>query len=127
MSLTQWLTRSAPQVSCRPIAIATFSFVPDAVGRGDEDRLAILPEKSGRKSPPKPPTSPSTPGVNVERIAFFARASAAAFASMSTPASAYREVIEAADYRRAARRARGRQNRVKRPMSSEAAKRACRA
>ena len=48
-----------------------------------------MPEKSGRKRPPKPPTSPTTPFVNVERIASFARATAPIFASMSTPAAAY--------------------------------------
>ena len=46
MSLTQWLTRSAPQVSWRPISIATFSFVPtpsvDATRTGSRNL-----EKSG--------------------------------------------------------------------------------
>src|SRR5262245_52397896 len=92
MSLTQWLTRSAPQVSWRPISIATLSFVPTPSVDATRTGSRYL-EKSGRKRPPKPPTSPRTPGVNVERIAAFARASAAALASMSTPASAYREVI----------------------------------
>src|SRR5262245_19192110 len=92
MSLTQWLTRSPPHESWRPIAIATFSFVPTPSVEATRTGSRYF-EKSGRKRPPKPPTSPRTPGVNVERIAAFARASAAALASMSTPASAYREVI----------------------------------
>ena len=87
MSLTQWLTRSAPTVSWRPISIATFSFVPTPSVEPTSTGSLYF-EKSGRKSPPNPPTSPSTPGVKVERMAAFARASAAAFASMSTPASA---------------------------------------
>src|SRR6266545_2689530 len=97
MSLTQWLTRSAPHVSWRPAATATLSFVPtpsvEATSTGSRYR-----EKSGRKSPPNPPMSPMTPGVKVERIASFARASAPAFASMSTPAAEYRDSVKGQNY-----------------------------
>ena len=67
--------------------MATFSFVPTPSVERHEHGLLYF-EKSGRNRPPNPPTSPRTPGVKVERMAALARASAAAFASMSTPASA---------------------------------------
>ncbi len=87
MSFTQWFTRSCPTVPWTPAAIATFSFVPTPSAEATRSGSDI-PVKSGRNSPPKPPTSPTMPFVNVERIAFFARATAAIFASISTPASA---------------------------------------
>ena len=66
---------------------ATLSFVPtpsaEATSTGSANR-----EKSGRKRPPKPPTSPMTPGVNDDRIASRAAAIEDIFALMSTPASA---------------------------------------
>ena len=90
MSLTQWLTRSAPQVSCRPAIAATFNFVPTPSVEATRTGSAYF-EKSGLNRPPKPPTSPSTPFVKVDRIASFEAAIAFIFASMSTPAEAYRE------------------------------------
>src|SRR5215472_13764537 len=90
MSLTQWLTRSAPQPSCRPASTATFNFVPTPSVEATRTGSRYL-EKSGRYNPPKPPTSPRTSGVKVERIASPADATAPIFASISTPASAYRD------------------------------------
>src|SRR5664279_6025851 len=89
MSFTQWFTRSCPTVPWTPAAIATFSFVPTPSAEATRSGSDI-PVKSGGNSPPNPPTSPTTPGVKVERIASFARATAPIFASISTPASAYR-------------------------------------
>ena len=49
MSLTQWLTRSAPTVSCRPVMNATFSFVPTPsaldTSTGSRQRVAVEPEQ----------------------------------------------------------------------------------
>jgi hypothetical protein len=87
MSSTQWLTMSCPTVPWTPAAMATRIFVPTPSVEATRIGSSI-PPKSGRKRPPKPPTSPTTPGVKVERIASFARATAAIFASMSTPAAA---------------------------------------
>ena len=64
MSFTQWLTRSSPTVSCRPVRNATLSLVPTpsaeltSTGR-------FQPESW--KPAPKVPISVRTPRVNVVR------------------------------------------------------------
>src|SRR5262245_1436176 len=87
MSLTQWLTRSWPTVSCFFAAMATAIFVPtpsvDAQTRG-----FFMPE-GARISPPNPPNSPTTSLFQVASIAVRADSIASAFASMSTPACLY--------------------------------------
>ena len=87
MSLTQWLTRSAPHGVVAARRDRDLQLRPDAVRRGHEDRLAI-PREVGPEEPAESPDVAEDPGVNVERMADLALASAAAFASMSTPAAA---------------------------------------
>ena len=86
MSLTQWFTRSAPP--CRGAGgDRDLELRPDAVGRGDQHRLAV-PREVGPEEAAEAPDVPRTCALKVDRMADRARASAAAFASMSTPAAA---------------------------------------
>ena len=84
MSLTQWLTRSAPTVSCRPERNATLSLVPTP---------SALDTSTGASRPPgtayMPPNEPIPERVwrswvlaTSALMAFFARSAA----SRSTPA-----------------------------------------
>ena len=54
MSLTQWFTRSAPIVSCRPVMNATFSFVPTPsaldTSTGSRQSTAIQTEQAAERS-----------------------------------------------------------------------------
>jgi hypothetical protein len=66
--------------------LATSSFVPTPSALAT--RIASRqPTLDGSKRPPKRPTSPTTPGVNVPRIASVARSTASYLLAMSTPAS----------------------------------------
>ena len=53
MSLTQWFTRSAPTVSCRPVMNATFSFVPTPsaldTSTGSRYAVAVEPEQAAER------------------------------------------------------------------------------
>src|SRR5262245_57888526 len=88
MSLTQWLTRSAPTVSCLFIANAIFNFVPTLSVL--ETRMGSrIPGKVARNNPPNPPIFPSTCGPCVgltnapmPRLSLLPR-------STSTPARTY--------------------------------------
>ena len=42
MSLTQWLTRSWPTVSCLLISDGDFQFRADAIHAADQHRMAVL-------------------------------------------------------------------------------------
>ena len=59
ISLTQWLTKSCPMVSCRSIRKATFNFVPTPSTL--ETRIGCLSCRVLRANkPPNPPTFPIT-------------------------------------------------------------------
>src|ERR1035438_9114234 len=60
MSLTQWLTRSAPTVECKSISNAIFSLVPTP-STLDTNTGPVYLVLSTQNSPPNPPVSLRTP------------------------------------------------------------------
>jgi hypothetical protein len=86
MSLTQWLTRSAPTVSKRPTRRATMSLVPTPSVL-ETSTGSFIPPKSARNSEPKLPMPVSTCGPWVERARAATVFMARVLRSMSTPAS----------------------------------------
>ena len=68
----------------RPAMNATLQLGADAVGAGDENRIANRPGSSWN-SPPNEPMSDRTPAVKVERASERMRRTVSLPASMSTP------------------------------------------
>ncbi len=85
MSLTQWLTRHCPTVSCRPVAKASLSFVPtpSALDTSTGSRVS----SGTRYSPPNAPSSDRVKRSRVEATSAFRLSLARSAASRSTPAS----------------------------------------
>src|SRR3984957_9907502 len=88
MSLTQWLTRSAPTVECRPISNAILSLVPTP-STLDTSTGSMYLVLSMANRPPKPPISLSTPRVKVLCAKYLMRCFVRFARLISTPASAY--------------------------------------
>ena len=88
MSLTQWLTRSAPTVLWMPVSNASFSFVPtpsaDATSIG-----SAISGNAPENIPPKLPISVSVRSLKVLRANSRIFATARLALSIETPASAY--------------------------------------
>ena len=86
MSFTQWFTRSAPTVSCRPVMNATLSLVPTPSAL-DTSTGSRYRSRSSWNSPPNDPMSESTPAVNVAFASDLIRRTVSLPAAMSTPES----------------------------------------
>src|SRR5262245_51408577 len=91
MSLTQWLTRSSPTVSCLPALMATRTLVPTP-----SVLMTSVGSTTSAGTLTIPPNEPSTPRASVVRVDATAaplRCLVAAATSRSTPASRYRSVM----------------------------------
>src|SRR5215204_3116504 len=88
MSLTQWLTRSAPTELWMPVSNASFNFVPTP--SADATRIgSAISGNAPENIPPKLPISVKVRSLKVLRAKFLIFSTARFALSIETPASEY--------------------------------------